>query len=245
MAYYEDIVDIGGQAKCILCEVYLPDDNNYVDTHINGDQHMGLYVKRIMINNNLVLQHSKPYCLICNSVVCNLEDHIQSNQHQQRMDEIKYMVEKDGAFLEIPTKIAHKESEVHCTICDCTVGFEIKEIKDHIQSVKHKRARAMAVQPSNGIFSVEGTDDDLFCKICQLYFENYIECIFEHVDEDEKHTQTLNKILRLIKGQNITIEKYLTNVAEDKATCNKCSIEVPCNIDNLERHVKGKKHKNA
>ncbi|CAH2240369.1 jg17364 [Pararge aegeria aegeria] len=116
-------------------------------------------------------------------------------------------------------------------------------IQGHINGPRHGRARSMGVQPYNSIFSVEGSDDVLWCKICQVYLENYIETIFEHVDEDKEHNVRLSKILRLIEGQNITIDAYLTNPTEDKATCNKCSTGVSCNVDNLGRHIKGKQHR--
>lgn len=99
----------------------------------------------------------------------------------------------------------------------------------------------MVLQPLNGIFSVEGNDDYLWCKLCQIFFDNYVELIFQHIEESE-HAKTMRKILRLIDGENITIDNYLQSPKQDKAFCKKCSIEVPCNVDNLQRHINGKKH---
>lgn len=78
----------------------------------------------------------------------------------------------------------------------------------------HRRARSIAVQLYNGIFSVEESDDDLWCKICQVYFENYIEVIFEHVDENKMHLARLKNLLYLINGEDISIENYLTDPKE-------------------------------
>ncbi|CAK1542585.1 unnamed protein product [Leptosia nina] len=245
MAYYEDICEIENTITCILCKISLVNNSTAIELHINGENHKMFYIQRTLILNNM----QGNYCKICNSDFLDLS-HIQMSKHKEQLYQMQSLVEKDGAFIELPSNILQEwaPSELgtnsHCTICDQYLQFTFKDINYHINSHKHKRSKAMALQPFNGIISVAGSDQDLWCKICQKYFANYIEKIFEHVD-DKDHFIKLNKIVRLIDGQDITVDNYLTNTTEDKATCNRCKTQVSCNVDNLERHIKGKRHTGA
>lgn len=245
MANYEDIIIKEGKMMCDLCKVLFPDDDiKLIKYHLNGKNHMGLYQQRIKVQNNIVAHPNSEFCRLCDENVIDLTFHLESVNHREIMRLINNIVEKDGAFLLLPRDEC-EEITVHCLICDCATEFTLDSIKKHINDQTHLKARAIAVQPFNGIFSVEGSNDDLWCKICRVYFQNYIELIFEHVDENKEHNVKLSKILRLIEGENISIEEYLTNPTEDKATCHKCNTGVACNVDNLERHIKGKQHKHS
>ncbi|XP_069362193.1 uncharacterized protein [Maniola hyperantus] len=243
MAYYEDIAIKDFKLMCNLCKKLFPqNDDKIIEFHLNDKNHIDLYKHRTMVQNNIIIRENHTLCGLCKENVLDIRAHIQSKKHKDIMSLINKLIEKDGAFLELPHNI-QKRTEVHCTICDHSIEFTLEFVREHINGLRHRRARAMAVQPFNGIFSVEGSDDDLWCKICQIYFENYIETIFEHVDDNKEHNIRLTKILRLIEGQNIFIDAYLTNPTEDRATCNKCNTGVACNVDNLERHIKGKRHR--
>lgn len=247
MAYYEDIIETehGNSVSCVLCSVSLENNNMAIELHTNGEKHKKNYIHRIMILNNI----QRNRCRLCFTKVTDL-NHIQTSEHQGHLQEIYNLVENEGAFIELPSSIlqtwvsSDQGTRAHCTICDQYVDFTDIEIKTHIQSSRHLRSRAMAMQPFNGIFSVDGSNDDLWCKICQKYFENFIEKIFDHIDDSE-HYVKLSKIVRLIEGQDISIDTYLTNPTEDKATCNRCKTLVSCNIYNLDKHIKGKRHQNA
>ena len=244
MAYHTDIiVDESGKTKCGLCKIFIHDDDISIEEHLNDTEHSNIYMQRLMIQNNIVLNGKKISCHLCNKVsdVSEVLNHIDSSNHKDKMSSVKKLIAKDGGLLVLPEDIT-TDSSVNCLACDRWVDFNQDAIKSHINSAKHRRARAMAVQPLNAIFSVEDNNEDLWCKICQVYFENYIEIIFEHVDEDPVHLKNIKKIHLLIKDQNISIEKFLYEPREDKALCKQCGIEVPCNIDNLDRHIRGKQH---
>lgn len=248
MAHYEDIIVLkDSEVKCILCEKILLDNNDCIKTHLDSETHKKFYVKRLFIQNNIVAKHNCIHCFICEtsfSDVSNVISHITNSKHKTLINEITRYVEDDGAFIEIPND-KDGRATAFCSICNEIVDFMYDKVKDHINSSVHRRMRSIAVQPYNGIFSIEGNEDELWCKICQVYFENYIEIIFEHVDEDLEHLKRLKKLLYLINGQNITIEKYLTDPKEDKAMCKRCNMEVACNVINIQDHIKGKKHKNS
>ncbi|KAJ8720947.1 hypothetical protein PYW08_006412 [Mythimna loreyi] len=245
MAYHADIiVDENGKTKCGLCKVFIKDSDIYIEDHLKDTEHSDMYLQRLMIQNNIVINGKKISCLLCNQVsdVAEVLHHIDSSSHKGKMSSVKKIIEKDGGLLVLPEDITTVGSKVNCLVCDGWVEFNQEAVKTHIESAKHRRARAIVVQPLNAIFSVEGSSEDLWCKICQVYFENYIEVIFEHVDEDPIHLKNIGKLNLLIKDQNIDIEKYLHDPKEDKALCKRCGIEVPCNIDNLDRHIRGKQH---
>ncbi|KAM3965999.1 uncharacterized protein ACR2FA_012858 [Aphomia sociella] len=243
MAYYKDIVEENGELKCTLCMIVMPDNKNCIQEHIKSDNHKDRTVQRLLVRNSMEFNNNVLKCLICNEnsiQMLNGGEHINSTGHQNLLRTIKEIVEMDGAFLVLPDNIG--DDMVNCLICDHTILFKSYDIEEHIKSIEHRRARSIAVQPLNGIVSVEDSDCDLWCKICKTYFDNYIEAIFQHVDKNKDHVTELRKILKLIEGQNISIEQYLIDPKQDKARCDKCETEVPCNLD-LERHIKGAKHR--
>lgn len=242
MAYYEDIIITDdGRIMCELCQIYVPTDN-MIGPHLDTSKHQNSYVARIIVQNNINIQGKRAFCSICEVHLSDLMDHIESVEHQRLMNSIMEIVQNDGLFIKLPKNSKDNKSQLNCLICNNIVTFTLDSLKEHVGSLKHRKARSMAVQPFNGIFSVEGCDENLWCKICQVYFENYIETIFEHVDSNKEHKKRLTKILRLIEGQNIEIDKYLANPNEHTANCLKCETVVACNVDNLERHIKGKRH---
>lgn len=239
MAYYEDIIITeDGKTMCELCQIYVPSDN-MIEPHLGTTKHQNYYILRIMVQNNINIQDNRAFCSICKTHLDDLMDHIQSFEHEKLMNSITEIIKNDGLFLELPK---NNISQMNCIICNNVVPFTLESLMEHVRSLKHRKARSMAVQPFNAIFSVEGCDDNLWCKICQVYFENYVETIFEHVDSNKEHKTRLTKILRLIEGQNIEIDNYLANPNEHTAKCTKCDTVVACNVDNLERHIKGKRH---
>ncbi|XP_059061117.1 uncharacterized protein LOC131854011 [Achroia grisella] len=243
MAYYDDLTKDNDKLKCTLCMDIIPGNKTYIEEHLNSDNHKDRILQRLLITNGMVIYHNDMHCLLCNekNLQLSVGPHILSSCHQKHLEQIKVLVEADGSFIELPNDL--NSNKVHCLICDDYFAFKMCDIEDHIKRNTHRRTRAIAVQPLNGIFSVNCSDGDLWCKICPTYFENYIECIFEHVDNNKKHKMELGKLLRLVEGQNINIEKYLIDPSEDKAMCEKCDTKVPCNLDNLERHIKGERHR--
>lgn len=247
MAYYRDIIvdEESNKLKCSLCnKIFIYDSDISVDEHLSDLEHKNMHMLRLMIENNIVVSGKKIICHLCNqgSDVSDVSDHILSIYHKDKKSSVKKLIEKDGGLMVLPKDITKNGSLINCMACDRWVDFNQGAVQSHIESERHRRARAMAVQPLNAIFSVEDNNADLWCKICQVYFENYIEVIFEHVDEDPVHLKSLKKLHLLIKDQNISIEKFLYEPKEDKALCKQCGIEVPCNIDNLDRHINGKQH---
>ncbi|XP_031765060.1 uncharacterized protein LOC113512051 [Galleria mellonella] len=245
MAHYEDIVEENGELKCILCMDRIPDNKSCIEDHLNGDKHKHQIVQKVLVKNGMVFNNNNISCLLCNQTnipLLNGGYHINnSSVHQKLLEQIKEIVEKDGAFLNLPNDV--NNDKVHCLICDVYFSFNLYNIENHINSDLHRRARSIVVQPLNGIFSVEDSDGDLWCKICPTYFGNYIEAIFQHVDNDKNHKLELRKLLKLVEGQNISIEKFLIDPKEYNAICEKCDTKVPCNLDNLERHIKGERHR--
>lgn len=242
MAYYEDIVyGVSNKVKCRLCNAAITNNNYSIDIHLNEKSHNELYVKRLMIRNSISFNGNQKHCFMCNmNFETNLLSHIDSLSHQNVAKKIKTLIEKDGNWLELPRSISDN-CAIGCLICNKLFEYSLKSVEDHIKTIHHRRARAIALQYYNGIFSIGGSNDVLWCKICRVCLDNYIEVIFKHVD-DKEHTRYLQKIRRLIEGQNIDIEPFLTDPVEDKAYCNKCNTKVSCNVDNLERHIKGKIH---
>lgn len=245
MAYYEDIIYEDEKIKCSLCGVYLQDENRLIEAHIKSESHRCSEVSRTLVRQSIIIiSHNNFFCRVCDKKLdnSNLNSHIHSSHHVMEMKKVMNVISNDGGFIDIPEKPSENGVDLKCVLCNDYVPFSMNSVQQHFSDERHRRARAIAMQAMNGIFSVEGSSDDLWCKFCRVYFENYIEVIFEHVDDNAEHKIRISKILNIIKNQNISIDKFLMDPKEDKARCHKCDKAVSCNIDNLERHVKGKLH---
>lgn len=237
--------------KCVLCNIKLPDENALIEKHVDSDNHKILYIERLFLRNGMTFSGRDGACQICD--IARIPDlkcgeHIRSLKHQSVLEQIKTIIQKDGDFIDLPRQLpvnALDHTGAKCLICDRDILFRLPDILKHISLASHKSARCMALQPLNGIVSVVDSDSKdgekdcnvLWCKICKVYFDNYVESIFEHVDNDKTHITNMTKLINLIEGQDITIEKFLINPKEDKAQCNKCNKEIPCNLDNLTSHI--------
>lgn len=240
MAYYEDlIVQPNNCLECLLCAEVMENIDRKIESHLYSRKHRECYMRRLMARNSMFIKNTELFCHLCNHNVgiSNLTHHVESTHHCKTLDRIKEFIEKDGNFLEI----SDNDNSINCCICNSLIEFTLESVEGHVTSAKHCRAKVMVLQPLNGIFSVEDHNEYLWCKLCQKFFDNYVELILKHVEESE-HAQTMRKLLRLINGQNITIDNFLQCLSQDKAFCKKCEIEVPCNVDNLQRHINGKKH---
>lgn len=240
MAYYEDIAIIPNNfLRCTLCDEIMENIDKVIESHLDNRKHRESYMKRLMSRNSLFIKNAELFCALCNHSIeiSNLTRHVESSNHCRNLFAVKEVIEKDGKF----TEISDDKNCIYCYICNSEIEFGLQSVMNHLTTTRHSRTKSMVLQPLNGIFSVEDSNDYLWCKICQVFFDNYVELIIQHV-EDSEHATTMRKILRLIDGQNVNIDNYLQSLRQDKAFCNKCKIEVPCNVDNLQSHVNGKKH---
>lgn len=243
MARYEQIAQLpNNEVKCTLCDDIIHNSGRLMEAHLHEKKHKELYMKSLMTTNNIIIRTVDLFCHICNHNISTSEliSHVQSNSHQNNYSSIQKLVSLDGSFVDLP-EAKSSDPFVYCMICDRSIEFMYVSVQNHITSQIHKEAKAMVLQPLNGIFAVEGHDQYLWCKVCQKFFDNYIEVIFQHVYESE-HAKKMEKLLRLISGQNIEIEKYFQDYEDHTEFCAKCKIVVPCNMDNLQSHIKGRKH---
>lgn len=243
---YEDIVTTQsrGRVQCTLCNVLVSDNDRCIETHIDGERHRGWYLTRLMIRNNIRAStdddDDEVFCVICEESISNDLETVQYHlENSASHEEIRNLIV--GEFLKLPVNNTDKPSLVRCTICLCYIGFSYYDIETHIDGRKHRLARAIAVKPLNGIFSVTNDDDKLWCKVCDEYIDNCVGDILDHVDEDETHQINFDEITF---DDDICIEDYLTNVHQDKAFCKECNVWVPCNEYNLREHVEGNRHNN-
>jgi hypothetical protein len=247
MAYYQDIIiNDNGEIKCKLCDCKLTDDDISIESHVKDYNHQKFELKRVLMQQSVVIINNHYYCCVCDHIVDgdnNLRSHLLQVTHKNMLKTVKQLLKSDGSFLRMFVNPVNELLSMNCKLCNCDIEF--KAIAEHIGSMRHRRIRAIIVQPYNGIFSVEGDDEHLWCKICKVYIPNYIDVIFDHVDNNEDHITNWVKVLNIIKGQEITLEKFLTDPKEDKVCCKKCNTQVACNVINLNDHIKGNKHKTA
>lgn len=233
--------------KCTLCQVFIPNHERVIETHVDGGPHSNRYLKRLQTQNNIVVNEyedcDQVVCVICDQYFSNSNDissvqqHIATDQHKRSMEEVQDAIE--GHFMDLPVDGSR---QVHCTICKSKVGFTLSCIEEHTDGGRHRKALAVAVQKYNGIFEYEITDEELWCKICDISIDNDVDSILDHVDNDADHIAKCEELENLVEDEEISIEKYLSDVGTHSAHCKRCDVDVPCNVYNLKQHIEGTRH---
>ncbi|CAG9136166.1 unnamed protein product [Plutella xylostella] len=249
MSSYDYIVQHSrSHVKCNLCNVFLTSNDQNIETHVEGRTHSAhYYLTRLKIQNNIVVyeceDHDKLRCVICDEYfsysddIDSVTEHIESYEHEHAMGEIDQAI--SGQYLNLPVVGSRP---VHCTICDCKVGFTLNCITEHTEGFRHRRALADQLRKDNGIFKYANNDDDLWCKICNVVIDNDLDSILDHVNNDADHESILEELENVVEDEDISLEKFLSELNEDKAYCKTCEVYVPCNVHNLTEHIEGCRH---
>ncbi|XP_059061062.1 uncharacterized protein LOC131853975 [Achroia grisella] len=230
------------RVRCLFCGVHIPKANRCIDQHTNGAKHKENVM--LKMENGLDILNENLYCKPCNQVVDedgSVADHIDTESHCNWRAAMEDLTE--GEFIKLESYLSSERDDVRCDACSVDLSSSLHVIEKHVNSVKHRNRVVERLKPLNGIFSIEN-DDEVFCKICNIYIENTIGSVLQHIDDDEEHVVWLAEIDDLIDGQDVSIDRYLANEYEINAFCKKCEMDILCDAQNIESHVHSEDHLN-
>lgn len=231
--------------KCVFCTVNLERQGNDIDEHVAEEKHKenaGLFEE----NGISFDDEDRVYCKPCNKLLLvdeSISEHVDEEKHATWIAAISELIENE--YLDISGYLASdaNNNSIFCEACDDEFLFSLSNVEAHVNGQEHRAKVVEKLKPMNGIFKV-ANNYEMWCKLCDLYIVNSVNDIFQHIDEDETHNEWLVTIDKLVADQSITIDEYLANEHEQNALCTKCDVKMPCNVENLEEHIKSTDHNN-
>lgn len=230
------------RVRCVFCGVYIPKANKCIEEHTNGVKHKENI--DLMAENGMSYNNDDLYCKPCDVYLTGEESvasHLESEGHSNWIAAVDDLIE--GEFINIDSYLASESDEVNCEVCNAKITCSLQNIEAHVNDVLHRHNVAEKLKPLNGIFRVEN-DDEVWCKVCDEYIENTARSVLEHIDDDIIHVEWFMDIEDLIEGQEVSIQDYLKNEHEKNAFCNKCQVEILCNLQSITDHVHSDAHLN-
>ncbi|GBP71227.1 hypothetical protein EVAR_44865_1 [Eumeta japonica] len=230
------------RVRCVFCGVYIPKANKCIEQHVNGFKHKENIEQ--MSENGISFNDDILYCKACKVNLGeeeSVQKHTDGDNHANWMAAMEDLA--DGEFIALDAYLAADKDadEVRCEACDITIVCSLHGLEEHVNGFSHRTNVAEKLKPLNGIFPVDN-DDEVWCKICDAYIDNTVQSILEHIDDDPQHVSWFDEIEPLIQDQDITIDEFLSNPDEDRAICNKCNVQLPCDAQNIEDHINSETH---
>jgi hypothetical protein len=226
----------------VFCGVHIPKANRCIEQHTNGAKHKDNV--ELMKANGVRYNNDTLFCKPC-KMALSLEDsvlkHIESDGHSNWIAAMEDLT--DGEFINMEPFLTSDEDDVHCEVCRLSFHCSLQNIEAHVNGINHRTNITERLKPMNGIFPVDN-DDEVWCKVCNVYIDNTARSILDHIDDDDQHMQWFASIEDITHEQSVTFESYLVNEFDLNAYCNKCHVEIPCNIQSLENHVTSENHLN-
>lgn len=224
--------------KCVFCGVIISKSSNEIDEHV-GDSIHKENIENMEDQGISYNDIDTVYCKPCKRNLGESEsvsDHVESDDHANWVTTVDELV--DGEFINILEYLgAEKNNEnVTCDACNHSIVCTLENIELHVNSFNHRANVLEQLKPLNGIFNANN-DEEVWCKICDIYIDNTVQSIFSHIDDDGEHLESLGSLEDVISGQNISIKDYLSVENEQKAQCNMCNIEVLCDLSSLQEHI--------
>lgn len=228
------------RVRCLFCGVYIPKATKCIEQHTNGAKHKENI--RLMNENGLSFSNDLLRCKPCMRNLPEDEcvlNHIEGEDHSNWMAAMDDLTE--GEFISVDAYLSGEKDEGFCDVCNSNVNCSLQSIEEHVNHISHRAKISERLKPLNGIFPVEN-DEEVWCKVCDVYIDNTVQSILSHIDDDEGHMTWFMEIEDLIEDQEVSIRNYLANEHEIYAYCNKCEMEVTCNAQHIESHVHSEAH---
>ncbi|CAG9571857.1 unnamed protein product [Danaus chrysippus] len=228
--------------RCVFCGVYIPKATKCIEEHTNGTKHKENIEQ--MAENGISFNHydDQLYCKPCNINLGEEESvpsHLESDTHANWMAAMDDLIE--GEFINVDAYLAGESEDVYCEVCNCKITCVLSNIEEHVNDILHRSNVAEKLKPSNGIFPTE-KDDELWCKVCNQPIENTARSLLSHIDDNFVHVMWLMEMQDLIETHEISVQDYLKCKEEKNAYCNRCQVEIPCNIQSIEDHIANGEH---
>lgn len=230
------------RVRCTFCGVFIPKASKCIEQHINGSKHKENM--NLMNENGLTFINDALYCKPCKRSLPHEESvliHIDSEDHSNWMAAVDDLV--DGEFITLEAYLSCEKDEGYCEVCNTNFECSLQNIEEHVNHINHRTNITERLKPLNGIFPVDN-DEEVWCKVCDVYIDNNVQSILSHIDDDDQHMEWFTQIEDLIEEQEVTIESFLVNEYEKNAYCKKCHMEILCEAQSIQSHVHSDAHLN-
>ncbi|CAH0719061.1 unnamed protein product, partial [Brenthis ino] len=228
--------------RCVFCGVYIPKANKCIEEHTNGTKHKECIDQ--MAEHGIIYNNEELYCRPCDlhfGEEDSVASHLENDDHANWIATVDDLIE--GEFINVISYMASESDEVTCEVCNCNMYCTLQIIEEHVNEIAHRNNVAEKLRPLNGIFPVEN-EDEMWCKVCDEYFENSAKGILQHIDESQTHVDWFMKLVNLIQAQDVSVQDFLRLEHEKNAYCNVCQMEVTCELQSIEEHVYSDAHLN-
>ncbi|XP_028043190.1 uncharacterized protein LOC114252762 [Bombyx mandarina] len=230
------------RVRCVFCGVHIPKATKCIEQHTNGVKHRENI--ELMNENAIALISDALYCRPC---MINIPEDYSITKHIEMEDHANWIAAiddlTDGEFISIDSYLCSETDNVHCEVCSMNIVCTLQNIQNHVNEFSHRANIMERLKPLNAVFCSDD-NEDAWCKLCDVYIVNTVQSILEHIDDDEEHIQLLARLEDIAEVHNLNIDSYLMNEHENNAFCNKCNIEIVCNVENIEEHINSNSHLN-
>lgn len=230
------------RVRCIFCGVFIPKASKCIEQHLNGARHKENV--ELMNENGIAFISDTLHCKPCKRNLPHEESvlkHIDEEDHANWMAAMEDLI--DGEFISIDDYLSSEKDFALCEVCNCNIDCSLPCIEEHVNHIDHRTNITERLKPLNGIFSVDD-NEVVWCKVCDVYVDNTIHNILNHIDNDEQHMEWFAEIEDLIEDQELSLESYLANEHDTNAYCKKCHMEVLCTTQDIRSHVHSEAHLN-
>lgn len=237
--------DAQGRVKCVFCVVQIPKAFSCIEQHIHGSKHKETL--EIMTDNGIFHNEDNTmYCKPCKTILNNDESasqHVDGDQHSNWIAAIEDLI--GGEFINLDSYLcsAKYEEDIRCDLCETAFPFTLALLEKHVNSHDHRVHLAEKLKTLNGIFPVEN-GEEVWCKLCDVYIENKVQAILDHIDDDELHMKWFASMDDIIEDHDISLDEFLSEEHHTTAECGKCNMEIDCTTENLEDHIFSETHLN-
>ncbi|KAL0853187.1 hypothetical protein ABMA27_012944 [Loxostege sticticalis] len=228
------------RVRCVFCGVFIPKANKCIEQHTNGAKHKENI--ELMTENGISFANDMLYCKPCRTELSEEESvtkHIESDGHANWVAAMEDLI--DGEFISLDPYLNSDKEDVYCEVCHSSLQCTLQNIEAHVNGINHRTNITERLKPLNGIFPVDN-DDEVWCKVCNVFIDNTARSILDHIDDDDEHMEWFAEIEDLIEEQDVSIESFLANEYEHNAFCNRCHLEISCNPQTIEAHVNSDAH---
>lgn len=229
------------RVRCLYCGVHIPKAEKCIEQHVNGSRHEDNM--QLVFTSGIIFKDDVLHCKPCNRELTEEEsvlEHTLSDDHANWMATVEDLI--DGEFINLESYLETdiENEKIYCDVCKCSFVCTLASLEQHVNSYDHRSELVDKLMPLNGVFPVEG-DDEVWCKVCNVNFENRVQKILDHIDDD-LHSEWFAEMDDLIEHHEVTMQGFLTEKDQKMAYCHKCAVSIICNNIAIQSHVNSDLH---
>lgn len=224
--------------RCVFCGTTITKTDKHIEEHVAGTKHKD-NKEKIETEGISFNDIDTVYCKPCNRNLAEDESiiaHMKTEDHANWITTMDELLESEYMDISKYLKTDKSIENIYCFACKTNLVCTMENVQLHVNDFNHRSNVVEMLKPLNAIFRVDN-EEEVWCKICDVYIENTVQSIFDHIDDDDDHNVWMDTVQDLIANQEISIVSYLKNEHEHNARCHECNMDIACDIESLRGHV--------